>query len=128
MLTQALPQEILNPEIIHYIKELEAHYHAQINELKNEYLILQEKYDLLIYKRFARSAEQLLSDEKQPLLCTEKREVPEEDEGKEEDIKSFNRKKAGRKQLSAHLVRKERIIDIGESEKTCVRSGFDSNW
>jgi hypothetical protein len=62
-------------------------------------------------------------DEKQPLLFTEKREVPEENEGKPEElqtVRSFNRKKAGRKPLSANLVRKERLIDIGESEKTCT--------
>ena len=130
MFSQALPREILNPEIIEYLRELEAHYTQRIKELEtnyqtqvNEYLILKEKYDLLIYKRFARSAEQLLEDKKQPLLFTEKREMPEENEGKEEElhtVKSFNRKKAGRKPLSANLVRKERIIDIGESEKTCA--------
>ena len=106
MLSQALPQEILNPQIIHYlmeleaeysqrIKELETNYQAQVNEIKNEYLILKEKYDLLIYKRFARSAEQLLADEKQPRLFTEKREAPE---GKPEELQRvtpFNRKKAG---------------------------------
>jgi transposase len=76
----------------------------------------------LVYKRFARSAEQLLEDEKQQLLFTEQ---PEPEEKKEEEkelqpVKSFIRKKGGRKPLSASLQRRERIIDIPESEKTCA--------
>jgi transposase len=96
---------------------------AELNDYKNNYLELKERYDLLIYKRFGRSAEQLLADEKQQLLFTEEAEQVEAAEPSEEEVtevKSHNRKKAGRKPLDPNLVRDEKIIDIPESEKTCA--------
>jgi transposase len=97
---------------------------THIIESENKYLALKEQYDLLVYKRFGRSAEQLLADEKQPLLFTEETEqAPPEEKIKVEDlqiVKSFKRKNSGRKPLSPNLTRKERIIDIDESEKKCV--------
>jgi ppGpp synthetase/RelA/SpoT-type nucleotidyltranferase len=81
MLNQAIRQENLSPEAINYIKELETNYTQQIKELETnlqeyqyKYLEIKEKYDLLVYKRFVRSAEQLLADEKQPLLFIEETE------------------------------------------------------
>ena len=85
-------------------KELE----TAINELKGfryKYFEIKEQYDFLIYKRFARSAEQLLADEKQPLLFTEEEGQPETNEEKPlelQTVKSFERKKGGRKPLSAN--------------------------
>jgi len=124
----------LDAAAINYINELKSNYEQQIksiqthheqryNSLQNEYDELKEKYELLIYKRFARSAEQLLADTKQQLLFTEAEqpglETKEEAQGLQE-VKSFTRKKAGRKPLSANLPRREKIIDISESEKTCA--------
>jgi transposase len=40
--------------------------------------------------------------------------------GELETVKSFSRKKGGRKPLGAHLQRREKIIDMPESEKTCA--------
>jgi transposase len=97
-------------------KELE----KRIIDYRNKYLEIKEQYDLLIYKRFARSAEQLLEDVKQQLLFVEETEVTEEKEEEFQTVRSFNRKKAGRKPLSANLERREKIIDIPESEKTCA--------
>ena len=91
--------------------------------MSNEYLILKEQYDLLVYKRFVRSAEQLLADEKQQSLFTEEEGQPETNEHKPEElqtVKSFKRKKGGRKPLSANLQRRPRVIDIPEDEKTCA--------
>ena len=121
----------LDTAVINYINELKANHELQIksiqtqfNTLQNEYDELKEKYELLIYKRFARSAERLLVDTKQQLLFTEGKEQPEveaKEEGKElQEVKSFTRKKAGRKPLDANLPRREKIIDISESEKTCA--------
>jgi transposase len=97
---------------------------TELKEYQNKYLELKEQYDLLIYKRFGRSAEQLLADEKQLLLFTEEAEqISEEEKIKKEElqpVKSFLRKNGGRKPLSANLTRKERTIDISEREKTCV--------
>ncbi|MDR2596978.1 MAG: hypothetical protein LBC76_06625 [Treponema sp.] len=74
----------------------------------------------MIYKRFARSAEQLLKDAKQQLLFAEEVEATEEKEEELQTVNSFKWKKAGRKPLSANLERREKIIDIPESEKTCA--------
>jgi transposase len=136
MLNQAIQQEKLSPEVINYIKELETNHAQRIKELEtnynqkyqqlyNEHLILKEQYDLLVYKRFARSAEQLLADEKQPLLFAEEtREAETTEEAKPQEfetIKSFTRKKSGgRKPIDPNLKREPRIIDIPESEKTCA--------
>jgi len=119
MLNQVMQRETLNPEVVNYIRELE----TNLKEYQYKYLEIKEKYDLLVYKRFARSAEQLLADEKQPSLFTEEVEQPqaqEETPQELETVQSFTRKKAGRKPLSANLERRERIIDIPESEKTCA--------
>ena len=107
-------------------QELQNNYEQRIKELieyQNKYLEIKEQYDLLVYKRFARSAEQLLVDEKQPPLFSEEAEQPKANEEKPEElqtVKSFTRKKGGRKPLGAHLERRARTIDIPESEKTCA--------
>ena len=119
MLNQAIQQEKLSPEVIRYIKELE----TNLQEYQYKYLEIKEQYDLLVYKRFVRSAEQLLVDDKQPLLFIEEKGEPEAKEEKAQEletIKSFTRRKAGRKPISANIERRERTIDIPESEKTCA--------
>ena len=146
MLNQAIQKEKLAPEVVDYINELETNYTQRIKELEtdytqrvkeletnhkqsyqqlyNEHLVLKEQYDLLVYKRFMRSAEQMLADEKQPLLFVEEAGQPEAKEEKAQEfetIKSFTRKKSGgRRPISANIERRKRIIDIPESEKTCA--------
>jgi transposase len=124
----------LDTAVLNYIKELEENYKQQIKELQNnfearikesehKYLILQERYDLLLYKRFARSAEQMRSEGGQQLLFTAEGETAgkaAEEETEHETIKSYTRKKPGRKPLDPNLPRVERIIDIPESEKNCA--------
>jgi transposase len=113
--------------------ELETH----LKQLEYEFQELREKYDLLLHQKFARSAEKLIMDSEQQLLFAEEPESSEaeaEAENKEtQTIKSYERKKAGRKPLDPSLPRKERIIDIPEEEKTCAcgatltRIGEESN-
>jgi transposase len=109
-----------------HIEELKNSYEKTLKELHYQYLEIKERYELLVYKRFARSAEQLLADTKQPLLFTEELRQPEtkEEHQPQEELQSvqgFTRKKAaGRKPLSPNLERRETIIDIPESEKTCA--------
>ena len=78
----------------------------------------------MIYKRFARSAEQLLADKKQSLLFTEEAkdaETTEEVKPEElSEVKSFKRKKKGRTPIDPRLKREDTVIDIQESEKTCA--------
>jgi len=113
-----------NLELQNKVIEIETNHKQDYQQLYNEYLILKEQYDLLVYKRFVRSAEQLLADEKQQPLFTEEAEQPETNEEKPlelQTVKSFTRKKnGGRKPISANLERRPRVIDIPESEKTCA--------
>jgi len=106
------------------IKELQSNYESKIKEAEYKYLEIKERYDLLVYKRFVRSAEQILADEKQPPLFTGEpatTETPEETELAETtEVKSFTRKKPGRKAIDPNIPRVERIVDIPEDEKTCV--------
>jgi transposase len=123
--------EGLDTAVVDYINEIKSNYEQQIHELKNnvieyqhKYLEIKERYDLLVYKRFVRSAEQLLADEKQlPLFTTEPEtaETPEEAEPEETtEVKSYSRKKPGRKPIDPNIPRIEKIIDIEETDKTCV--------
>jgi len=126
MLTEAIQLEKLNPTVLKYINELilENQRLKDIEEYKNKYLELKERYDLLIYKRFGRSAEQLLADEKQQLLFSEegKTEQPplEEVETEKQEIKSYTRKRPGRKPIDPIIPRVDEIIDIPENEKICA--------
>jgi len=84
MANQAIQQEKLAPEVVNYIKELE----TSLKEYQYKYLEIKEKYDLLVYKRFVRSAEQLLTDDKQPLLFIEEAEQPEAKEEKAQELET----------------------------------------
>jgi len=110
-------------ELINYIKKIETD-NQQLQIYQHKYLELKERYDLLVYKRFCRSAEQLLSDDKQQSLFVEEAEQTEsskEDiETEKQEIKSYTRKKPGRKPLDPNLRRVEEIVDILEDEKVCA--------
>ena len=118
--------------VIDYINEIKTNYEHQIHRLKNDvieyqnkYLDIKERYDLLIYKRFMRSAEQIPLDEKQQLLFTNEAEpeeltVQDDEEEEEIKVKEHSRKKTGRKPIDPSIPRIEKIIDIPEDEKTCA--------
>jgi hypothetical protein len=114
----------VDDSVIKYINQLQNNYEAKIRELEFKYFEIKERYDLLIYKRFVRSAEQLLADEKQQLLFNEESKKAETTQGfkKEEltEVKPHKRKKRGRKPIDPSIKREEEIIDIPESEKTCA--------
>jgi len=120
MQTAALNLETLNPEARNYIRELELN-NRQLKEYQNKYFTLKEQYDALIYKKYVRSAEEL-KDDKQQLLFYEEPEMANVSEGKSEklEVKSYIRKKPGRKPLNPNLRRVEEIVDIPEEEKTCA--------
>jgi transposase len=118
--------EALDIEVRKYIQGVE----AENNLLKLRYQQLEEKYELLLFKRFGRSAEQLLKDKNQPLLFTE---TPvnitaagrangggDTSTVETEEVKSYARNKAGRKPIADTLLRRQIIIDIPESEKQCA--------
>ena len=136
--------ETLDTTVVNYINEIKANYDQKIKELEtnvityqNKYLEIKERYDLLVYKRFARSTEQFLADSKHPLLFSEEKEEPQvaEDQEHQEqtEVKSYKRNKAGRKAIDSAIPREERIVDIPEAEKICAcgadlsRIGEESN-
>ena len=114
MQNEAIKFDTLKPEVRNYIHELETY--------KNKYFELKERYDLLIYKRFCRSAEEIMFEDKQQSLFAEEAEQTsvEKEETEKQEIKSYTRKKPGRKPLDPNLRRVEEIIDIPEEEKTCA--------
>jgi len=116
--------ETRNKELQNKIIEIEANHKQNYQQLYNEYLIIKERYELLMYQKFMRSAEKLKADDKQPPLFTEEEKQPETTEPvKPEEmteVKSFKRHKAGRKPIDPNIKREVIIIDIPESEKTCA--------
>ena len=113
-----------NQSLIKYIKKLETD-NLELKEYQYKYLELKERYDLLIYKRFASSAERLLADSKQQMLFAEEPEqtVQPEPEAEKHEIKSYTRKKPGRKPIDPIIPRQEEVIDIPEEEKICACGG-----
>lgn len=105
--------------------ELPEDIEKKMSRLENEnkaweikYQALEEKYRLLIYKRFCKSSESLDRDQLQLFDET----ITEQDEAEPESeqiVSSHTRKKKGRKLLDETLPRKETIIDIPEHEKGC---------
>jgi len=128
MFPVALQHKTIDKEVRKYITELETRNLALKNnvvEYQNKYLAIKEQYDLLVYKKFCRSSEQLIADDIQPLLFTQEAETVEaaEEESETEElseVKAHSRKKVGRKPLDPNLQRREVIIDIPQSEKICA--------
>ena len=112
------------------IKENKEHFEHQIHTLKNDvinyqnkYLEIKERYDLLIYKRFMRSAEQIPADDQQQLLFSSESEpvgATEQEEEERTEVASYSRGKRGRKPIDARIPREITVIDIPEEEKTCA--------
>jgi len=53
---------------------------SNILNFEIKYQILEEKYELLLYKRYSRISERMILDPLQPLLFTEETAKPETDE------------------------------------------------
>ena len=121
------------------VREIRISYENQIKEHKdeiyklknnvivfqNKYLEIKEHYDLLIYRRYMRSAEKLMFDDKQPLLFTPEETpegiaVEEEPQAEKAEVKSYIRTKRGRKPIDSKIPRVDRVIDIPEEQKICA--------
>jgi transposase len=76
----------------------------------------------LLFHRFTQSSEKYRESKEQLLLFKEKGSAAEclKAEAETTEIKSYRRKKGGRKPLDRNLPREEEIIDIPEEEKTCA--------
>jgi hypothetical protein len=93
-----------------------------IKQLEFQNIVLQEKYDLLVYKRFVRTSE--TQNAAQPELFEEAAEGTGKENKEEEAEKKTvtyqrNKRNAGRKPLPENLTREERVNDLSEEEKTC---------
>ncbi|MDR3338124.1 MAG: IS66 family transposase [Treponema sp.] len=109
-----------------YVEELTKKHSEEINLLRIQYLEMKERYDLLLFKRYGRAAEQLLRDKTQMLLFDEPKGTEECGEGATEntgtrEIKSYRRRNyGGRKPIDPNIPRVDHIIDIPEEEKQCA--------
>lgn len=112
MKISALPEEVQE-----YIKDLE----EKNRKWENKYAALHEKYEILLYKKFCRSSEEV--NPKQEMLFTEEETPSENTEEKPEEsteqIASYTRKKPGRKTIDPGLPRTEIIHDISDEDKVC---------
>jgi len=128
--------EGLDTTVVNYINELKNNFEKRYHELENrnhelennlkqyaiDYEILNEKYKVLMYQRYSRSSEKYLESKGQLLLFNEKESAAEEQKPETETtkVKSYARKKPGRKPLDPKLPRDYITIDILESEKICA--------
>ena len=121
--------------VIDYINELIISFEKQRNELEKrnhelenslrhsaiEYETLNEKYRVLLFHRFSRSSEKYFESKDQKQLFDEGESQAETAVQPETtEVKSYQRKKSGRKPLDPNLPRETEIIDIPESEKICA--------
>jgi len=110
--------ETLNPAVVNYIKDLE----SSVNKYKQQYFELKEKYDVIMYQKYCRSAERMRTEENYPSLFVEETEntISLEPETEKQEIKSYTRKKPGRKPINPNIPRVDVIIEIPESERKCA--------
>ena len=117
----ALEQTVLqqlDPQVRSYIQNLESEH----RNLEARYEVLDEKYRLLLFKRFSRSSEQ---DSSQQQLFEEAEQTAEttwDTEGSSDTItvETHQRKKRGRKPIDEAVPRVDILHDIDESEKQCA--------
>jgi len=89
--------------------------------VESRYDHLKEEYRLLVYKRFARSAEQIDPSQEELFTEAEAQGSNEEEPGEElSEVAAHSRKKRGRKPLDEKLPRVEILHDIPEEEKQCA--------
>jgi len=112
--------ETLPNEVQQYIHNLEQ-IAQEKNTLEIKYQLLEEKYKLFLFQKFCKKAE-TVTDEQLGLFEEEAPEQPDTTETKEETvtIKSYTRKKTGRKAIDESLPRQILMHDISEEEKICA--------
>lgn len=97
-----------------YISQLE----SQNLNWEKKYQLLEEQLTLALHRQFGRKAENI--PDQIELFDPDEPDSPEDNSLEEQKIASYKRTKKGRKPLDDNLPRKERIIDIPESEKSCA--------
>jgi len=98
-----------------------------INLLKDEIEILKEQVKILTMKRFGRSSEQYNTGQLPLIVNEEEQSSAAEAAEEKQEIKSYVRKKPGRKALNPNLRREVEILDLPEEAKTCACCGHNLN-
>ena len=121
--------ERLPLEAQQYITELERQtetlreQHAAVSEhvqtLQTENTILNERLNLLLYRRFSRSAESVPEGQNELFAEAESEAAAEEVEEGYVDVAAHRRSKSGRKPIDEKHPRIEIVHDIPEEEKQC---------
>ena len=121
--------ERLPLEAQQYITELERQtetlreQHAAVSEhvqtLQTENTILNERLNLLLYRRFSRSAESVPEGQNELFAEAESEAAAEEVEEGYVDVPAHRRSKSGRKPIDEKHPRIEIVHDIPEEEKQC---------
>ena len=114
--------ERLPVEARDYIETLEQETeHLRVSEenLRIENTILNERLNLLLYRRFARSAERLPEGQGELFTEAESKVPIDEVENEQVDVPAHRRSKRGRKPIDEKHPRVEILHDIPENEKQC---------
>lgn len=116
----ALPKNVQD-----YVQSLEENWKQRCSTIdsswQERYSELEEQYKLLLIQKFCRKSEKSETEENQQLLFAEEA-APQEEAANEqiETIKTYSRKKPGRKPIPDSLPREEVVIDIPEEDKHCA--------
>jgi transposase len=95
----------------------------EVQFLNSENSLLREKIRLLQFRKFGKSSEQFIDIATFPGMDLESEEL--EPITDKIHIAAHDKKKPGRKPISADIPREEVILDIPESEKTCQIHGIE---
>jgi transposase len=108
--------------------EMQIKHEEEYAKQNLKYQLLKEKYETLKDKFFKKSSEKLSKYEQEQMLLfneaeTESEETEEELRTETATVKTYTRKKRGRKKLPADLPREEIIYDLSAEEKECPCCG-----
>ncbi len=117
------------PDDPEQLKEIIVNLSNENLKLESEHTYLQEKYKSLQRELYGKKSEKLTpEDEHQMHLFNEAEDGFNEPQKQIEEttkVKSYNRKKRGRKTLPEHIDREEIIHDLSEEEKECPCCGTE---
>ena len=116
----ALPKDVQD-----YVQSIEENWKQRSSTIdsswQERYSELEEQYKLLLIQKFCRKSEKSETEENQQLLFAEEPSSQEEAASEQQEtIKTYSRKKPGRKPIPDSLPREEVVIDIPEEDKHCA--------
>jgi len=115
-------------QIIIDLTQKNKEYEEELQKEHRKYLAVYEQFNTLRRLYFGKKSEKLTPDDKEQMLLFNEAESVAEECDKDEEcipeeivtaVKSYTRKKSGRKPISPDLPREEVIHDLSEEEKKC---------